>query len=315
VSPSFPIRGDELSPALASIVRNKLRIAEALAEQAAYASARRDTVYAVFSGCIDWHSAVHGLWALLAYQTMTGDARYAAFVEEKLDPTRLAAERDLLRRNRQFEMPYGRAWFLRLAAEHHAVTGSETLTTIGDEVAASLLDYCLETEIDPSSGSYLSASWALANLFDYARHRGDGELERVVRGLIVDRFVENGSPCSDAAEAGEFMAVGTNRAALVGRVLDGGEYAEWLDRFMAEAGFPEPIQAPSSPRQFGLNFSRAWGLWQLYEKTGRPQFAASYAAHFERGFTPAENWRGPYEDVGHWVAQFGMLALQPLFRT
>ena len=105
------------------------------------------------------------------------------------------------------------------------------------------------------------------------------------------------------------MAVGTNWAARVSRVLDGSEYAAWLDRFMAEARLPEPIRAPSSPRHFGLNFSRAWGLWQLYEKTGRAGFAASYAEHFECGFTPAENWRGPYEDVGHWAAQFGMLAL------
>ena len=37
--------------------------------------ARRDTEHPAFHGCVDWHSACHGVWALLAYQRATGDAR------------------------------------------------------------------------------------------------------------------------------------------------------------------------------------------------------------------------------------------------
>jgi hypothetical protein len=36
-------------------------------------------------------------------------------------------------------------------------------------------------------------------------------------------------------------------------------------------------------------------------------------AHFNNAFAPASNWRGNYMAVGHWVAQFGLFALQPLF--
>jgi len=64
---------------------------------------------------------------------------------------------------------------------------------------------------------------------------------------------------------------------------------------------------------FGLNFSRAWGLWDIYAKTDRADVAKSYATHLSQGFSPASNWRGDYREVGHWVAQFGMFALQPLF--
>ena len=39
----------------------------------------------------------------------------------------------------------------------------------------------------------------------------------------------------------------------------------------------------------------------------------SSGGHLERGLTPASNWRGSYTAVGHWVAQFGMFAVQPLF--
>jgi hypothetical protein len=51
----------------------------------------------------------------------------------------------------------------------------------------------------------------------------------------------------------------------------------------------------------------------MFDKTARPDIADAYAAHFQRGFAPASNWNGSYRAVGHWVAQFGLFALQPLF--
>ena len=50
-----------------------------------------------------------------------------------------------------------------------------------------------------------------------------------------------------------------------------------------------------------------------YATSGRPDVLEAYVAHFNNGFTPASNWRGNYMAVGHWVAQFGLFALQPLF--
>ncbi len=37
---------------------------------------RHDTAHPAFHGCIDWHSACHAAWALLAHRRLTGDARY-----------------------------------------------------------------------------------------------------------------------------------------------------------------------------------------------------------------------------------------------
>ena len=39
----------------------------------------------------------------------------------------------------------------------------------------------------------------------------------------------------------------------------------------------------------------------------------SYVAHVNAGFEPREQWAGDYMVNGHWVAQFGMLAIEPLF--
>jgi hypothetical protein len=303
----------EVPQQLTSLVEQKQAIAAALARQIAFCSARKDTDHPAFKGCVDWHSAVHGVWALLAYQRATGDSQYAGVIAAILDKQALAREREHLRQAPMFEMPYGRAWFLRLAIEHRKLTGSDDLSPFAEDVAASMRDYYRARRIDRFSGAYKSDSWALINLLDYARDRHLAALEADVTGWVKKDFVDVDPKCPPATERGEFMAVCTNSAALVARVLAKSDYAAWLDRFIAVNGLPTPVGQADSDHEFGLNFSRAWGLWDTYDKSGRADVAKAYAAHFNRGFAPDTNWRGSYMAVGHWVAQFGMFAVQPLF--
>src|SRR5262245_889763 len=120
-----PVAAEQVPPALAALVERKRAIAAELARQVAFASRRKDTHHPAFKGCVDWHSAVHGTWALLAYQRATGDTGYAALVASILETQALAREREHMRRSAMFEMPYGRAWFLRLAIEHHKLTAAD----------------------------------------------------------------------------------------------------------------------------------------------------------------------------------------------
>jgi Protein of unknown function (DUF2891) len=305
--------GAEIPAALASLQQQRESIAADLARQAAYCSQRQDTQHPAFKGCVDWHSAVHGVWALVAYQRATGDRQYAPVVSSILVKDALAREREHLRQSPQFEMPYGRAWFLRLAIDHHKLTGADDLAAFADEVASSMRNYYRARAVDRFSGAYGSDSWALINLFDYARYRHLTELEADVAGWIRTGFVAVDPKCSYDRERGEFMAICTNWAALAARVLDRPAYAEWLDKFIATNGLPSPVVRPNDDHEFGLNFSRAWGLWDMYDRSGRTDILSAYAEHLQRGLMPASNWRGSYMAVGHWVAQFGMFAAQPLF--
>ena len=303
----------EVPAPLAPLMEQKQAMAAELARQVAFCSQRKDTDHPAFKGCVDWHSAVHGVWALVAYQRATGDAQYAPLVASILNKPALVREQEHLRQAPSFEMPYGRAWFLRLAIDHGRLTGSDDLLAFGNEVAISLRDYYRNHPIDRFSGAYQSASWALINLLDYARYRRLADLETEVAGWIRKSFVDVEPKCSGERERGEFMAVCTNWAALVARVLDKDDYAKWLDKFVAVNGLPAPLRRQNSDHEFGLDFSRAWGLWDVYAKTGRDDMLKAYVDHFNSGFTPASNWRGSYMAVGHWVAQFALFALQPLF--
>lgn len=308
-----PSHSAETPASLSPLLERKADVASRLAAQAAFCSSRKDTRHTAFRGCIDWHSAVHGVWALVAYQRATGDEKHAALISSILAKDKVQAERRFLRRRPTFEMPYGRAWFLRLALDHERLTGSPQLRDMADEVAASMRDYFLQVGIDPRSGSYDSDSWALLNLIDYARHRKLDELRAEVEGWVRSRFASPEPNCPYRLERGHFMAVCSNWAALVSRIMDREMFTAWFDRFAKINGLPSPVLTPRSSHHYGLNFSRAWGLWDIYDKTGRTDVADAYASHFAKGFSPKSNWSGDYRSVGHWVAQFGMFALQPLF--
>ena len=109
------------------------------------------------------------------------------------------------------------------------------------------------------------------------------------------------------------MAICTNIALLASRVLSPEDFRRWAEMYLKNIGLPKAVSNPSTWHHHGLNFSRCWGLWELYSATGSLEFVDAYAAHFLETMNEPFHWRGSYEGVGHWVAQFGVFALQPLF--
>ncbi len=72
-----------------------------------------------FDGSFDWHSDVHAHWALLSIARTTGDQALDEKLQATLDLKRLQSEVRFLSSSgyKNFEAPYGRAWFLMLLAE------------------------------------------------------------------------------------------------------------------------------------------------------------------------------------------------------
>ncbi len=299
---------------IATLQAQRNQIALNLSQPIASCAARRDTGNAAFHGCVDWHSAVHGTWALVAYTALTHDQRYAPLLRSLLTPNNIASEERFIRANPQFEMPYGRSWFLRLAIEQGKLSHDKLLIQMGDTVAQSLYDRYQRQHAQPLSGAYDSDSWALINLMDYYRYRGDATKLAVVKGVVLRDFANAGlHRCNQNLERPQFMAICTNVAWAVSEVLDRATFAKWLAAFLPVSALQPAITQPKSDHENGLDFSRAWGLWAIYAATGDPAYRQAYLDNFETAYADKAMWDGPYDTVSHWVAQFGMFALRPAF--
>lgn len=287
-------------------------IALKLVEPPARCIVRRDTAHPVFHGCIDWHSSVHATWAMIAAMRLSGVKRYELLLDTFLSPSGIARERQVLAADPRFEMPYGRAWFLRLAIEYRATIGSERLAAMASDIADSMVAYYRAKPPDPHARDYASASWALINLYDYGVAMRRDDIVRFVGDLVRAHFLSHDSCDPNLDLTGGFMAVCSNWAWLVARVLPPVEFRAWLGRFLPLPERFVPLAQPTAAHQYGINFSRAWGLAGLYRATGDARWRTAAAAHFDRAYRQPSWWDGDYRRVGHWVAQFGMFALDQL---
>jgi hypothetical protein len=288
---------------------------ELLAQVPAGNVQRHDTTHAAFHGCIDWHSACHATWALLAHRALTGDAKYEKLVDTILMPAKLASEAADLAARPQFEMPYGRAWLLRLALEDRCVTGSTRLTFIARDVAASLTSQFGRQVADPFAREYSNPCWALINLLDFAEVEARPDLVSDVRETATRMLPSFDHLPAEADEANwpDFMAVTPMFCELAVRagVLD-------VEAVLAKAGTRlrrlQPITRPRKPHHYALNFSRGWALLALARAGGGDDLLALALDHIETNLHRPSWWRGDYRTVAHWVPQFGIFALQRAMR-
>lgn len=272
---------------------------------------RRDTAHPAFHGCIDWHSACHGVWSLIAYEGLTGDTRHRGIVDSILTPANIAAEAADLAARPGFEMPYGRAWFLRLAIADAGICGSDRLAMTADAVARSLVAHYEANPPDPFAREYANPSWALVNLLDYAEAAGRTDLAAFVGDCARRQFLpalDRLPPIAEEPEWPDFMAVVPMYCEILVR-----SGAADPARVMARAGVRllalRPVAAPRRPHHFALNLSRAWALFALYRATGDARLLSSYLDHLEHTLVRPSWWRGDYRAVAHWVPQFAIFAI------
>lgn len=272
---------------------------------------RHDTTHPAFHGCIDWHSACHGTWALLAHRALTGNPKYEALVDDVLMPAKIALEGADLAARPQFEMPYGRAWFLRLALEDRNVTGSTRLQPLARDVAASLAAQYQAHPPEAFAREYANPCWALINLLDYAEVEGRSDLTGFVRETVsrmspsLDRLP---APAEEESWP-DFTAVTPSFCELVSRAGVMGPDA-MRDKVGARLRNLRPATNPQKAHHYALNFSRGWALLALAQAGCGDDLLAIALDHIETNLYRPSWWRGDYRSVAHWVPQFGIFALQ-----
>jgi hypothetical protein len=213
------------------------------------------------------------------------------------------------------EIPYGYAWFLRLAREGAAA--HPELLAMGDVAAARLqadTDQLspLGMELGVTADDYQNVSWVLTNVADWARFREDDTLLQWAEETVRDRVLPLEDVCpleDDLGPADQFFPPCLLRARAIVRILPLGEAAAWADSALP-AEFPiEPLSTATSAHSAGLTWSRAWGLWDLWAFTGDPRWRDAYRAHVLAWYELPQFWAEDYQAYAHWVAQFGVHAI------
>ncbi len=289
----------------------------ALAEVVEQSLLRQDTDHPVFCGCIDWHSSVHGCYALLVASRLTGESRWAEVVRSILDPGLLKEELDDLQSGGlDHEMPYGYAWFLKLTQEFAKSHEEALLAPLVSEIASRLETWLFslsssEIRQRVHDRKYDNLSWPILNLWEWSRGKADHMLTEKIRHFVERYLVppDKEEILKADAHEDEFFSSSLQRIRAILAVLPDMISRHWFVAALEEEEKVLPLTHASFPHAGGLNFSRSWALWDVYQKTGKKKFLELYISHIVTHMELPQFWRDDYRKYSHWVPQFGIYAI------
>ncbi|MDJ0906841.1 MAG: DUF2891 domain-containing protein [Woeseiaceae bacterium] len=287
-------------------------------------------LHPAFYGCFDWHSSVHGHWMLTKLLTLFPEmperGEIVAGLQQSLTAGNIIGEVAYFgHESGSWERTYGWAWLLQLAAE---LDGWDD--PLGAELAANLapltalirdryIEFLPRQTYAIRTGVHPNTAFGLAFALDYARAAGDDELADALTEAAL-RYFRNDSACPLSWEpSGEdFLSPCLEEAALMARVLQADEFADWLDAFLPDLSGPNAlVPATVSDRTDGkivhldgLNLSRAWDLYiianHLHDEETVRVFRELAAEHLSASLP---NVASEHYEGSHWLASFAIYAL------
>jgi hypothetical protein len=292
-------------------------------------------LHPAFFGCFDWHSAVHGHWAMVRLLKTFPDLALAGKIRAKLESHLTDAKIEAEIKYYQgeyhslFERPYGWGWLLRLQAElitwddPDARRWSASLEPLADVLVGFTEKYLATLSVPVRAGTHHSTAYALTHIHDYATAVGDDELAQAIEARSRDFYLgDEGCPTAYEPSGEDFISPCLVEADLMRRVLEPEAFATWLDRFLPaldsaqfkplrEAPVVRDLEDPKIGHLIGLSFQRAAAFRGV--GTALPQddprgrvFERLSAVHRDDGVSKmfASGYGGE-----HWLASFAIYLL------
>jgi hypothetical protein len=287
-------------------------------------------LYPAFYGCFDWHSSVHGHWLLVRILNTDPDTPYRDVIiktlSESFTPENIAAEVAYFEApdRAAFERPYGQAWFLQLMTElrqadfPEAAGWVETLSPLEDLIETNTSKWLDKLLYPIRIGTHNQTAFAFGLMLDWS----DTAMRPAFREKIAAKALEFhkadvNCPLAYEPSGEDFLSPCLMEADLMRRVMETGEYSDWLSKFLPqipEDGSdtwlePGEVVDPSDGKLAhldGVNLSRAWALEGIasalpVDDPRRPALLASAARHKATGIAAVsdEHYAG-----SHWLASF-----------
>ncbi|HCH63120.1 MAG TPA: hypothetical protein DFR83_09965 [Deltaproteobacteria bacterium] len=265
-----------------------------------------DTERPIFHGCWDWHSSVHAHWALLESAHLVQDEDSLEWVLNRLQNQSMLEEIQYLQDHPTFEMPYGRAWFLRLMMRLEQITGFDQYTELVQAIADNLHHNLKSSVHSPLISEYQNPSWAFIQLYHWASHVNDKDTMQWIRGTTEEQFLHPKAILDvDREGRGEFFSLWGLQVYLIYTVLGAEVLKHWLEKIPNL----EVIQNLKTEHHLAIHASRAWGLYSAYSATSDQVWKEAYDRHLQASIELHPVWKVDRRAYAHWVPQFTLYAI------
>lgn len=281
-----------------------------------------------FYGCFDWHSAVHGHWTLVTILSRFPDFEHRGKIRDKITANitreNIQQEMKLFQEdeNRTFQRTYGWAWLLKLdqalrewddplARELHGY-----LEPLSELLAERFIEFLDVLNYPIRVGEHPNTAFGMSFAYDYAPRYHPG-LARKIEEKSREFFLEDRNCPIDWEPGGfDFLSPCLQQASLMTKVLPANEFRSWVDAFLPGLlAHPEKVLTPAVVPDAsdgklahldGLNFSRAWCLFEIGDALESPQSFQTGLDHFYYSYDllDTEEYAG-----SHWLASFATYAL------
>ncbi len=286
----------------------------------------------VFYGCYDWHSAVHSYWSLVRQLRVYEDHPLREKITNRLDEhfnhEKIRKEVTYFEQHKNFEKPYGWAWFLRLVSELHlwnhkrAVLWRDALHPLEELLRQLVQERFLKEKKPMRVGTHGNTAFALLHFLEYARLGSHKKLEsRLIERSKEYFLADTHAPVAYEPFGWDFLSPSLVEADLMRRVLRLNQYVEWLENFLPDLrrspfnSILDPLNVELNELMkfhlVGLNLSRAWcfkGIASDLPESHRYKdlFMTSAKNHEREGLTQTFS-----EDYGgsHWLTSFAVYLL------
>lgn len=320
-----------------SFLADRTKLYETLAPAFISCFKRRDSLIdplsPIFHGCLDWHSAVHAAYSHHVLFRRTDKQEYLDLAQAQIAPqgVSLIPAEELYERAKGLDLPltenpYGFGWFLILARERELSTGKEDFRAMADYAADQMVVWFEERLAQGDAQQFIlntahpNYSWSLINLDVWARYTKDKDLLAFTRKAsepLLEDALDGLCPVKNDTnpKAGGFQPACLMRLAAAFHVR-GDALKSWVAQKLPKGYSIPPVKDPSGCHAGGLNFTRAFALYQMYRATGDARYRDNYAELIRYHVGRPELYMGEmylgnpdYLCYSHWVAQVGVRAI------
>lgn len=288
-------------------------------------------LHPAFYGCFDWHSSVHGHWALVNllrnFPDLEREEEIREALRNSLTAENIAAEAAYFQKehNTSFERTYGWAWLLKLAEEIHLwedplareLEGNlQPLTTL---IETQFKEFLPKLLYPIRVGEHTNTAFALSFAFDYSVALEKPEFRELIEKRARSFYVnDDNCPLEWEPSGFDFLSPCFSEIDIMRRILSKNAFSMWMEDFMPqlknkvftlEAGEVSDRTDGKLVHLDGLNFSRASVMFGLAS-----QYPQDYAhlkkvaqEHMQHSYP---NLVGDTYEGGHWLGTFALYALQ-----